>query len=481
VTAVVDYGKTSFAGGGQLTYYEARTGRTIVINHEPNAVREDIRPYNREREAQTGRSIRVPGSIAGFHLALQKYGARPWKEALEPAIFYAENGFPINDDAYANMKDYYAALTLRPAVRNAFAPNGFLPPVNSLFKQPDMAATLRMLAEQGPDLFYRGALAEEMVRKIQEIGGKATLDDFRAYRAEELEPVWGTYKEYRLAGPPPPATGIVAIIEGFNILEHVDLQSMGHYARSADSLQWVVETLRVMFEDARKYTGVTEFDRALGELLMSKSYARQRYEIIRHKIELSRRAAPQPTQAAAAGVPEDPDLGTNHVAVIDKDGNVCSFTHTIYGSTFSSHALWVGGIVLNDAGGFPAQPGQRIVTPMAPLMVFKGERPYFATGSAGGTLNTFLTALNVLVWNQNLKEAQEAPRISAPGPGEMKVSIENRIDAQAAEELTKRGYTIDWAGPFSKRNAQMAGIDPATSMRYGAADPRGEGHAAGQP
>jgi gamma-glutamyltranspeptidase/glutathione hydrolase len=143
VTGVVDYGKTSFAGGGQLTYWEARTGRTVVINHEPNAVREDVRPYSREREAQTGRSIRVPGSIAGFHLAVEKYGRRPWKEVLEPAIFYAENGYPINDDAYANMREYYAALTLRPSARKAFAPEGFLPPVNSLFKQPEMAATLR--------------------------------------------------------------------------------------------------------------------------------------------------------------------------------------------------------------------------------------------------------------------------------------------------------------------------------------------------
>ncbi len=484
VVAVVDYGKTTFAGGGQLTYFEAKTGKTIVINAEPDAFVQDVLPYDREKDGLTGRSIRIPGSIAGFHLAIDKYGALPWKQVMEPAIFYAENGFPINDDAYANMRSYYNTLTLHPSARQTFAPEGFLPRVGALFKQPELASTLKRIAEEGPDYFYQGPFAEKMVAAIRELGGEATLEELRSYRAQELEPVRGTYKDYLIAGPGPPATGIVAIIEGMNILEHVDLEAMGHYSSSADALQWVVETLRVMFADARKYNGVPEFDRALGELLISKDYGRRQYELLRHKIEQLRQQRAESTEVTEVGAMlperEDPILGTNHVSVVDAEGNVCSFTHTIYGATFSTHGLFLGGIALNSSGGFTAQPGHRIVTPMAPVIVFKGDEPYFATGSAGGTLNTFLTTLNVLAWNKNFKEAQEAPRLRAPGPKEMKVTVEHRIDEAVANELEKRGYRIEWAGPYSMRNAQMAGIDPETGMRYGAADPRGEGHAAGQ-
>ena len=142
--------------------------------------------------------------------------------------------------------------------------------------------------------------------------------------------------------------------------------------------------------------------------------------------------------------------------------------------------VYVRGILLNGAGIFPSQPGERIVTPMAPLIVFRNDKPYFATGSAGGTLNTFLTALNVLAWGKNFKEAQEAVRLRAPDLNGEKVFIEHRIEEGVAAELKKRGYQVEWLAPYSMPNAQMAGIDPDTGVRYGAADPRVVGKAAGQ-
>lgn len=490
VVAVLDTGLTSLAGGGQLTYFDAKSQKTVVLNFEPNAFKEDVKPYNRERDGRTGRSIRVPGSIAGFFYAVQKYGKLPWKQIVEPSVFYAENGFPLHGAAYSIIRSHYDTLTLLPTGRDMFAPKGFLPAVGTLFKQAEMADTLKKVAEQGPDYFYRGPLAEQMVKAIREIGGKATLEDFASYRVLELEPIRGTYQGYQLVGPPPPATGIVAIIEGLNILENVNLKAMGHYAESADSLQWVAETLRVMFTDARKYTGIPEFDQAMAKILTSKEYARRQYELIRHRIEQMKRQTGERGAAQLLllrDVSEDPILGTNHISVVDKEGNVCSFTHTIYGSVYSTSGLFVGGIVMNAAGGFPAQPGERIITPMAPLIVFKGDKPYFATGSSGGTLNTFFTTLNVLAWDKNLKEAQEAPRFrlpttsfQAPAGDDSKLFIEHRIGEKVAEDLKRRGYQIEWLGPYSMANAQMAGIDPDTGVRHGAADPRAVGHAAGQ-
>jgi len=499
VTAVLDVGLTQFGGGGQLTYYDAKTKKTVAINCDPVTFREDVMPFS-VLDAGSGRTIPVPGSIAGFYYAVRKYGALSWKEVIEPAVFYAENGFPIYGGAYIINSDRYAALTLRPNARRLFAPNGFLPPMGSIFKQPELAETLKRIAEQGSNYFYRGAFARQMVSAIRDIGGRPTLDDFSSYRVDESEPVRGTYKGYQIAGPSLPGTGTIAIIEGMNILENVDLKGLGHYTQSADSLQWLIETVRVMFHDAYRYTGVPELDEPIGRALRSKEYARAQYELIRYKIEqMKRRAAgggsfapDSPSDRAATG-----DEGhTNHVSSVDKDGSVCSFTHTIYGPIYSAHGLWVGGIVFGSGEyDYPRLPGRRLLASIAPIIVFKADQPYFATGSSGGAPVTFYTLLNVLAWDKNLKEAQEAARMrsfyNAPpllDLDNLKVSIENRIDEKVVEELKRRGYQFDWLGPYSQGGPttrwlggdQMAGIDPTSGMRYGATDPRGVGQAAGQ-
>ena len=268
VSAVLDTGKTSFGGGAEITYYDAKNNKTIVINAEPNSFKNDVMPYNGERDSRTGRSIRVPGAIAGFYLAIQKYGVLPWKNVIEPAIFYAQNGFPLHGEAYATIQSNYATLTLQPTARKIFAPSGFLPQVGDVFKQPELAETLTKIAEHGADYFYKGSFAERMVQAIRDIGGKATIEDFFSYQPLELEPVNGTYKEYHIIGPPIPSKGVTALIEGMNILENVDLKSIGHYANSVDSLQWMIETLQVLFEDVARYSGVLELDRDLANLLI---------------------------------------------------------------------------------------------------------------------------------------------------------------------------------------------------------------------
>jgi gamma-glutamyltranspeptidase/glutathione hydrolase len=176
----------------------------------------------------------------------------------------------------------------------------------------------------------------------------------------------------------------------------------------------------------------------------------------------------------------EPGLGTHQVSVVDGEGNVCSLTHTVYGGNYGTAGLFVGGIPLNGAGMFRAQPGERIVSPVCPLIVFKGEKPYFATGSSGSILNTFFTTLNAVVWEMDFKAAQEAPRFRPP-EGHA-VTIENRIEDWVVQELVRRGYRFDWAGPYSYPfgGAQMAGIDPVTGVRLGATDPRFLGLAAGE-
>ncbi len=485
VTAVVDTGLTTLAGGGQITYYDAETRTTTTINCEPHAFREDVMPYNRERDDLTGRSIRVPGTLGGFFYAILKYGALGWEEVLEPAIHYADQGFVIHGYAYHKMWTLYDKLTIRPSSLKMFAPGGFLPPPGAVFKQPEMAETLKKVAQEGPDYFYRGPFAEKMVEAIREIGGKATLEDFASYKAMELEPIRGVYKDYRILGPPPPAYGAACIIEGMNILELADLQEMGHYTQSSDALQWVIETLRVIYGDNSKYCGIPEFDQALAKILTSKDYARRRYQFIRHKIEQMKKRGkassyPATTTSFRAEDVEEPGLGTHQVSAVDRDGNICSLTHTVYGGNYGTAGLFVGGISLNGAGMFRAQPGERIVSPVCPLIVFKGEKPYFATGSSGSILNTFFTTLNVIVWEMDLKEAQEAPRFRPPDGHSVK--IENRIEDHVARELKRRGYRFEWAGPYSYPfgGAQMAGIDPETGVRYGATDPRFLGLASGE-
>jgi len=440
-------------------------------------------------------------NIAGLYYATQKYGALPWRQVMEPAIFYAENGFPVYPGAYIINSDRYAALTLRPNVRQLYAPNGFLPPMGSIFKQPELAATPKKISEQGADYFYKGPFARQAVKEIQNLGGKATLEDFSSYRALELEPVRETYKGYEIAGPPIPATGTVAIIEAMNILENLDLKTMGHYSQSADTLQWLIETIRVVFHDSYRYTGIDQLDSAIAGTLVSKDYAKAQIAQLRQKIDTmkhqaggrSSRAGETMEGAAPGGATGEEDGHTNHVSTVDKDGNMCSFTHTIYGPIYSAHGLWVGGIVFGS--GRPRVPGGRLLGSISPVIVFKDKKPFFATGSSGGTPNTFYTLLNVLVWDRNFKEAQDAPRLlnfynptTLQDLDNHKVTIEHRIDEKVVRELERRGYQFDWVGPYSQGGPaarwlggdQMVGIDPSTGMRLGATDPRGVGQAAGQ-
>lgn len=492
VSGVVDNGLTSLAGGGVLTYYDAETKRAIAINFEAKATPEDVKPYSRPRDTRTGRSIRIPGTFAGLHLAQQKYGELSWREVLEPAIFYAENGFPIHGLAYATMRRNYETLTLHPSGRRIFAPDGFLPAVGSVFKQAELAETLRRIAVEGPDYFYKGSFAERMVKAIREIGGTATMQDFAGYRAMEVEPALGTYRNYSILGPPPPNVGPLGVIEGLQILEHVDLKALGHYTQSADALQWLIETLREV--DTRKFTGIAEVDGPLTRLLLSKGHARAQYEIIRHRIEQMKREAsrtPPPAYTTTAWDEFEKHQNTNNVSAVDKDGSLCSITNTIYGAVYGSSGLVVGGLVLNAARGHPARPGQLLSSPKSPMIVLRDGKPFLAAGSSGGIPNPFFLLVNVLVWEKDLKEAQQAPRfrisssfytawrMDQPGP-ENDVHIEHRIDDGVVKELRRRGYQVDWAPPYAMGNAQLVGLDPDSGMRYGAADPRSVSHAAGQ-
>jgi gamma-glutamyltranspeptidase/glutathione hydrolase len=210
---------------------------------------------------------------------------------------------------------------------------------------------------------------------------------------------------------------------------------------------------------------------------------------MKHQSSQTSQVAPGVALGDAAGGYEE--MNTNNVSVVDREGNLCSITNTIYGCVYSCSGLFVDGMVLNSAGGHPALPGARLMSPKSPLIVLKNDGPYFACGSSGGITNPFFLLVNVLIWDKNFKEAQEAPRFrigssfytgwgmsSAGDPN--RVRIEHRIEDKVARELESRGYKIEWLPPYSMRNAQIAGIDPETGTRYGSADPRGEGMAAGQ-
>ena len=465
-------------GGGVVTYYDAKSKKTTVVNFEPNAFIEDVMPFNSETDGFSGRSIRVPGTFAGFSYVNKKYGALPWKDVMEPGIFYAENGFPVYPRASQAMRGKYIALSRRPSSRQILLPDGFLPAVGQLFKQPEMAKTLKRIAEEGVDFLYKGPFAEEMVKAIRDIGGKATIEDFASYKVFEIEPFRGTYKDYQLLFHPGPAD-MVPVMEALNILENVDLKSMGHYSQSADSLQWMLETYGVVHEDFRRFNVVPEHDNPVSQILMSKEYAKSRYKLLAHKIEVMNRdakAGHPPVSELARGY-EELELGTHHVSAVDKDGNVCSFKHTRYGSMTAFSGLYVGGIEMNTAGGFGAFPGGRIQSITSPPIVFKGDKPYFAADSAGLSEGVFHIITNALIWDKNFKEAQEAPRFSFSGG---KVSIEDRVDSKVIEELKKRGYKVELQGPWGGGSDQVAGIDPATGIHIAITDPRGYGKAAAQ-
>ncbi len=370
------------------------------------------------------KSIGVPGTVAGLHLAHQKYGNLPWTDLVQPAIDLAKNGFPLPYSLFTDATSF-ATNSPIPFLQNYFKnENGIITPFGELWKQPALATTLTEIRDHGKDGFYKGIIATEIVKFMEENGGIISKKDLELYTAIERKPIRGTYKNYEIYSMPPPSSGGVALIEMMNLMELADLNSIKF--NSSEYVHLVTEVMRRAFADRAQYLGDPDFNENMPlEKLTSKAFAKKRFENI------------NPLQASVSDSTQFGQIydgeNTTHFSVVDKIGNAVSLTYTLehsYGSGMGSKKL--GFIFNNEMGDFNPVPGKttttgqigtnpnliqpekRMLSSMTPTIVSKDGKPYLIIGSPGGRtiINTvFQTVLNVLGYEMPIDKAIEAMKI----------------------------------------------------------------------
>ena len=485
---------SGIGGGGFMVIYIAAEKRTTVISYREKAPAASTPGMFREKGEEAGRwrtstglGVAVPGAPAGWELALKKYGTRTLAAVARPAIGIAERGFDVSATFSGINNDEFEKLARNAGENTCYLNQGLPYEPGERFRNPELAATFRTLAEKGASEFYTGAIARKIVDAVRARDGVMTLEDLAAYRAVEVAPLEGTYKEYFIATAPPPASGGLHLVELLNIAENWPLRKWGQ--NSPAVLHHLSEALRFVFADRGRYLGDPDFIPIPVEGLLSKAYAAS----VASRILPDRPAGAYPY--GSFGPKPGDAANTTHLCVVDPAGNVVSLTQSINDFFGTGIVPEKTGFLLNDHmddfASDPASPnapgpGRRPVSSMGPLIMFRGGRPFLALGSPGGTRIFSSLAqiiLNLTEFGMSLDAAIEAPRFfsysvgGAPRP----VEVESRIAGATLNELRKRGQEVKVREPYDKYFGGAQGIIFLRDRKllYGGADSRRDGWGAG--
>jgi gamma-glutamyltranspeptidase/glutathione hydrolase len=489
----------NIGGGGFMLIHSARTGEVIAIDYWQKAPGRASRNMFMDGDGQADLKLRrqshlataVPGTVAGLAMVLNRFGTISLAKALTPAIRYAEEGFLINEKLAADMKAYETLLRTWPATAKVFVkPDGRLYAAGDILVQKDLAGTLKAIAKDGPDAFYKGAIADLIVKQMRANGGIISREDLAAYAPLFRTPVRGNYRGHEVISMPPPSSGGVHVIELLNILEGFDLRRSGH--NSAATIHLTAEAMKRAFADLSQYLGDPDFVKVPVNGLTSKRYA----AALREKISPLKAVAGKDIRPGDAPRYECDE--TTHFSVVDKEGNAVSSTYTLNGNFGNGIVVEGAGFLLNnEMDNFNVRPGRigedgiregeanaispnkRMLSAMSPTIIMKDGRVFLVTGSPGSSriISTNLQVImNVIDHGMNIQEAVNAPRVHNEWlPDELQ--LEKGISPDTIRLLSGMGHTITAIPPMGASSSIL--IDGKTSMRYGAADPRREGSARG--
>ncbi|HEX4132829.1 MAG TPA: gamma-glutamyltransferase [Pirellulales bacterium] len=485
----------NIGGGGYMVVWPGDNREPAVFDFReqaPAAAKADMLARSEDRTAH--RLVGVPGTVRGLALAHQRFGSHTWRQLVEPAVPLARDGFELDADN---------AESLSKLVRRAKAPHQqelrrvFSPPQTDAWhtgdrlRQPELARTLEIIAERGPDGFYAGAVAELLVAEMQRGAGLITAADLAAYRAIERQPLHGRYRGFDVYGVPPSSSGGTTLIEALNILENFDLAKQGRW--SASTLHVTAEAMKRAYRDRARYLGDPAFNTIPAKLL-DKEYARQLAQSIDPQ-----RATPSASLAGDILLRREGEH-TTHLSVVDGRGMAVSMTYTLESSYGSQVVVRGAGFLLNDEmrdfNRYPgiidttgnigtaanlAAPGKRMLSSMCPTILCRDGKPVLVTGSPGGRtiINTVLCiVMNVVDFQMDVRSAVDAPRMHhAWFPDSLQVEPElAQRYSEALDALKAMGQAV---GPIhSQGDAHSIAIDPKTGQQTGAADHRISGHAA---
>ncbi len=429
--------------------------------------------------------VSVPGCVDGWFELHNKFGNLPMEEVLSPAIEYAENGFPVSEVIAYYWERNAHILKQFPGFKEVFMPEGKAPAKGEIFKNPYLANTLRLIAKQGRDVFYKGEIAQKIVDYVRGQGGFLSMRDMQDHTSEWVEPVSSNYRGYDVWELPPNGQG-TAVLQMLNILELYDVGSMQF--DSPEYMHLFIEAKKLAFEDRAKYYSDPAFNDLPVEQLISKSYAKQRAALINsEKAGLS-----YPAGELETG-------NTIYLTTADKEGNMVSLIQSNYrgmGSGMTPHDL---GFVLQDRGELFSleeghmnvyEPHKRPFHTIIPAFITKDGEPWVSFGLMGGAMQPqghVQIVCNLVDFGMNLQEAGDAPRIHHTGSSEPtgekmtdggEVNLETGFAYETIRELLKKGHKVSYAiGPYGGYQAIM--LNGKNKVYYGASESRKDGQAAG--
>ncbi len=429
--------------------------------------------------------VSVPGCVDGWFELHNKFGKIKMRDILNPTIKYAEDGFPVTelvsyymDVASDNFKNY-------PNFKETFFIDDSTPLKGQVFKNPDLANTLRTIVKSGKKGFYEGEIAHRIANFVQDQGGFLSYDDLKNHRSEWIEPVSTNYRGFDVWELPPNGQGIAAL-QILNLLEGYDIRSMGF--GSADYIHHFVEAKKIAFADRAKYYADMDFNEIPVEYLISKEYAD-----IRRKDINSENSAP----TVSPGNIENGD--TIYLTTADSEGNMVSLIQSNYRGMGSGMVPEGLGFMLQDRGELFSldenhfnvyAPKKRPFHTIIPAFITKDGNPFISFGLMGGAMQPQGHAqivINIIDFDMNLQEAGDAPRIrhqsnQQPTGGEMtdggELALEKGFDYKQIRELMKKGHSVIYdLGSFGGYQAIM--IDYINKVYFGASESRKDGSAIG--
>lgn len=425
----------------------------------------------------------TPGTVAGLSLALEKYGSLPLNSVVRPAIKLAQEGFIVNDALADDLKTYGSeVLPHHENSKAIFWKDGEPLKKGDKLVQQGLANSLTMIAENGPDAFYKGEIARQIAQQMQQNGGLITTDDLAAYQAVERTPVSGEYRGYQIFSMPPPSSGGIHIVQILNILENFDMKKYGF--GSADAIQIMAEAEKYAYADRSEYLGDPDFVNVPWQALTSKAYAKS----IAGQIDINK-AKPSSEIRPGKLAPYESDQ-TTHFSVVDKDGNAVAVTYTLNTTFGTGIVAGNTGILLNNQmDDFSAKPGvpnvyglvggeanavgpkKRPLSSMSPTIVVKDGKTWLVTGSPGGSriITTVLQmVVNTIDFGMNVAEATNAPRFHHQWlPDELRV--EKGFSPDTLKLLEQKGQKVALKEAMGSTQSIMVGPD---GELYGASDPR---------
>jgi len=478
----------NIGGGGFLVLHNAEEDKNYALDYREMAPAAADRDMYLNEDGSVNKSTSrlgylaggIPGTVAGMWEAHQKFGSMPWKDLLKPAIKLAQAGFKVSpfmadsiNRAHSSMKDY-------PSTVKIFFPEFPLKPNHNLV-QKDLAATLKRIAQNGKDGFYKGKTAKMFAAAMKKNNGLITEDDLKNYKAVWREPLVGNYKDFKIVTMPPPSSGGVHLIQMLNVLSNFDLKKLGHNSRDYTLL--LTEVMKYAYADRSKYLGDPDFYEVPVSKLIEQVYAAS----IANSITIGKITSSDEIYPGAMLPPEG--METTHFSISDKFGNTVSNTYTInssYGAKVVVEGL--GFLLNNEMDDFAAAPGipnqfgllggdankiepyKRPLSSMTPTIIFFQDKPYLITGSPGGSriITTVLQMiLNVIEFEMEVSDATVQPRIHHQWKPDV-LGLEKGFNSSVIELLMRSPQKLYVHSP----GTSLESIVLKNSYHYGFGDTR---------